>query len=89
MGKIPRILIKVTGWLDSSYGKLPYEDQEDKQILISLIQIYEQGLKEKRIVIRKPGTLPQLRGATTQERAALTILQAHTLKNINYHLKRV
>ena len=82
--EIPRELKKVSGWLKSSYGLIPWETPVDKKKLQAIIQIYEKALKEDRIVVRKEGALPKFNGARMEERMAMQTLQNHTLRNLKH-----
>lgn len=81
MGKIPRKLNRISGFVRCKFGELPYEDKDDRIKLRALGQIYDKAV-EKGTIICKEGKLPVYGDANLAERRTLEVLMAHTIKNI-------
>lgn len=81
MGKIPRKLKTINGFVNCKFGLLPYEDNDDKLKLIALAEIYDKAIDAKRIIHTSAG--PSYgKVIKTEEAKAMALIKSHAEKNI-------
>jgi hypothetical protein len=88
MGKIPRKLNCITGFVRSPYGLLPYEDDDDKTQLLALAQIIKEGIGSGNIISKKYTVGAEFgKNITRTEKNAAGLIEWHIRKNLFFHQK--
>jgi hypothetical protein len=87
MNKLPRKINEeeTLGYVLAEFGPLPYANENEKEKLLALSQIYNAALKKGTIVQGRKGTLPQFRGKQGDEDwNTLQVIANHSLKAISH-----
>lgn len=82
MGKIPRTLSTVAGFVRSDYGLIPYEEGEDKNQIMALARVINKACREGRIVFKNFSPEPLLQDPSPQEKSAMGLIRSHVQKNL-------
>ncbi len=87
MGKIPRKLKKINGFVNCEFGPIPYEDDNDRNQLVVLAKIYNKAFKNGQIIHLKGFATPTFKNDTKEIRSAAGIIFDHIKRNMSHLVK--